>query len=86
VITGQTDLVVPPCPVAEIPRLALVPREAAQALGVSERTVGTWIADGTIPSVLIGRCRLIPVDSLRQWLAERAAGDTDGSGEGGPHA
>jgi excisionase family DNA binding protein len=67
------DLIVPTFPVAEIPRLALTPRETGQALGVSERTVNTWISEEILPSTKIGRCRLIPVDSLRQWLVERVA-------------
>jgi len=65
------DLIVPTSPVAEIPRIALTPRETAQSIGVSERTVNTWIAEDVLPSTLIGRCRLIPVAALREWLAAR---------------
>jgi len=73
----QTDLIVPTSPVAEIPRLALTPRETGQALGVSERTVNTWISEDILPSTKIGRCRLIPVDALRKWLAERVSYGAD---------
>ncbi len=69
------DLIVPASPVEPVPRVALQPREAAQAVGVSERTMSAWLNDGTIPSVKLGRCRLVPVDVLRQWLAEQANGN-----------
>ena len=72
------DLIVPASSVAPIPRLALTPREASQALGVSERTIGAWISEGILPSTKIGRCRLLPVDALRQWLVEKVSDDQDG--------
>jgi predicted DNA-binding transcriptional regulator AlpA len=56
------------------PRLALRPREAALALGISERTLWTMTqdADCHIPHIRVGRCVVYPVDGLRKWLAERA--------------
>jgi excisionase family DNA binding protein len=54
------------------PCLALRPREAAKALGVSERTLWTWTSDGTIPHVRRGKTILYPVDMLRRWLDEQA--------------
>jgi excisionase family DNA binding protein len=70
----RTDLVVPTCPTEPVPRIALTPAETAQALGRSERTVMSWIADGTIPSFKLGNSRLVPVDALRAWAATMAAG------------
>lgn len=60
--------------VAEIPRLALRPREAARAIGVCERTLFTLTQRGEIPAVKLGRRVLYPTDQLRQWLAERSEG------------
>jgi excisionase family DNA binding protein len=56
-----------------VPVLALRPREAAKALGVSERTLWSWTGDGLIPCVRIGTGRtvLYPVEMLRRWLEEQ---------------
>ncbi len=54
------------------PRLALRPREAAQSLGISERTLWGLTADGAIPHFKLGRLTLYPVDGLPEWLAEKA--------------
>lgn len=56
-----------------VPVLALRPREAAKALGVSERTLWSWTGDGLIPCVRVGASRtvLYPVDMLRRWLEEQ---------------
>lgn len=52
--------------------LALRPREAAAALGVSERTLWTWTHRGDVPHIRRGRTILYPMDSLRRWLDEQA--------------
>jgi predicted DNA-binding transcriptional regulator AlpA len=57
-------------PVAPIPRLALRRPEAAEALGVSERTLSAW---SDVPTVRIGGCVMYPVDQIREWLADQAA-------------
>ena len=53
--------------------LALRPREAAQALSISERHLFTLTKDGEIPCVRIGsgsrKTVLYPMESLRNWLA-----------------
>ena len=51
-------------------RLALRPQEAAVALGIGERTFRALLPE--IPHLREGRVVLIPVDSLRNWLRERA--------------
>lgn len=61
-----------PKPESAMPCLALRPREAAQALGVSQRTLWSWTNEGTIPHVRRGGLVLYPVDVLRQWLANHA--------------
>lgn len=64
--------------------LALRPREAAKALGISTRTLWQMTRDGRIPHVRIGgttrRTVLYPLDELRAWLA-RGATTTGGDHE-----
>ena len=50
-------------------RLALRPKEAAAALGVSERKLRQMLPD--LPHVHECGVVLIPVDLLREWLRER---------------
>jgi len=58
------------------PCLALRPREAAAALGVSERTLWDWTQRGDVPHVRRNNTILYPVDALRRWLAEEAGAKT----------
>jgi excisionase family DNA binding protein len=55
------------------PRLALSRRHAAEAAGVTTRTIGRWIRDG-LPSARVGRRRLVPVGPFAAWLAEHRPG------------
>jgi excisionase family DNA binding protein len=57
----------------DTPCLAMRPREAAKALGISERLLWDWTNRGEIPHIRIGKAILYPVDVLRCWLEERAA-------------
>ena len=50
-------------------RLALRPKEAAVALGVSERKLREILPE--LPTVRTGGVVLIPLDALREWLASR---------------
>ena len=59
-------------PKTEAPCLALRPREAAKALGVSERTLWDWTRQGTIPHVRRGKTILYPTAALARWLDEQA--------------
>ena len=52
--------------------LALRPRDAAKALGISERTLWTLTRRGQVPSVKLNRATLYPVESLKQWLRAKA--------------
>ena len=53
--------------------LALRPREAAKALGISERMLWSLTAPrGAIPAVRIGTCVLYPVAGLQAWLDRQA--------------
>ena len=51
-------------------RLALRPREAAAALGLSERAFRGLLP--RLPHYRAGNAVLIPVDSLRKWVNDQA--------------
>jgi excisionase family DNA binding protein len=55
--------------------LALRPRHAAQALGISERLLVELTRKGEIPSLTINRARLYRVEALNEWLKAREQGD-----------
>lgn len=65
----------------ETPCLAMRPREAAKALGISERLLWEWTDRDAVPHVRLGRVILYPVDSLRDWLQEQAASSAKDGGE-----
>jgi len=50
------------------PALLLTPKQAAEALAISPRTLWSMTAAGEIPHVRIGRCVRYPVDDLREWI------------------
>ena len=52
-------------------RIALRPKEAAEALGVSDRTLRTWMRDEELPYLRIDRGILIPIADLKEWINER---------------
>jgi len=54
-----------------IPPLALRPRDAALALGISERLLQDWAKHHGLPCVRLGQVVLYPVDEVRQWLRAR---------------
>ncbi|MBI1303547.1 MAG: hypothetical protein GC172_07130 [Phycisphaera sp.] len=59
--------------------LALRPREAAKALGISERMLWSLTAPrGTIQSVRVGSCALYPVTELQAWLDRQAQATSEG--------
>lgn len=50
-------------------RLAYSPKEAAQALGLSPKTVRNLIRAGKLPAVMIGSRRLlVPREGIIRWL------------------
>ena len=57
--------------------LALRPREAARALGISPRLLWQLTRDGCIPCVRVGsgtrKTVLYPVANLQTWLTRQAA-------------
>ncbi len=53
-------------------RLLLSPKEAAQALAVSERTLWQMTKDGVIESIRMGtRSVRYPVAGLERWIADQ---------------
>jgi hypothetical protein len=53
------------------PPLALRPREAAATIGVSTRTLERLTRTAEIDSVLIGRCRVYELETLKAYLLSR---------------
>ncbi len=51
-------------------RLALRPKEAADALGIGERTLRQILPE--LPHVRVGGVVLLPVEALRRWLLEQS--------------
>jgi len=51
-------------------RLALRPKEAAEALGISERTLRQILPE--LPHVRVGGVVLLPLEALRAWLTDQA--------------
>ena len=58
-------------------------RGVARLVGVSERTVKRWIAEGTLPSVKIGGARLVAKSDLERLLSQGLAGVDEPSDESG---
>jgi predicted DNA-binding transcriptional regulator AlpA len=57
----------------ETPCLSMRPKEAAAALGISERLLWDWTKRNSVPHVRIGGVVVYPTDSLRDWLQKQAA-------------
>lgn len=51
--------------------LSLRPRDAAAAIGVSVSTLERLVRSGEIDSVLIGRCRVFEIETLKAYLQSR---------------
>ena len=59
-------------------RLLLRPQEAANALGVSLRTIMGMVATNEIPFVRLGERNLrFPLEALRDWVASRTTWPTE---------
>ena len=59
-------------PSDDVPRLALRPKEAAQALGIGVRLLWSKTNSGEIPAVKIGARTVYPVALIEEYLAEQA--------------
>ena len=55
----------------KIDRLALSVSEAAEAIGVCRAQGYKMVASGELPSIDVGRRKLVPVVALRQFVEDR---------------
>jgi excisionase family DNA binding protein len=66
-----TSSVYQPPPKAADSALALRPRDAARALGISERTLWTLTKQGRVPHLRFGKAVRYPVHLLRTWMEQQ---------------
>lgn len=65
-------MIAPATPPESPIRLALRPKEAAEALGIGQRLLWELTNRGEIPCVRIGRAVTYPVELLTEWLRNQA--------------
>ena len=70
-MAASTTFYRPPAPATAYEPLALRPRQAAAAIGVSVSTLERLTRAGEITSVLVGRVRLYELKALESFLASR---------------
>lgn len=61
-------------PAREVSVLALRPRQAAEAIGVSESTLERWTKERGIPVIRLDRAVLYPVREVADWLTSKTEG------------
>ena len=49
-------------------QLLLRPEEAAKVLGIGRSKCYELIMRGELPSIVVGKCRRVPSEPLRQWV------------------
>jgi excisionase family DNA binding protein len=54
-------------------KLLLRVEEAAQMLGICRAKAYQLAKSGELPSIKLGSSRRVPIDALREWVAQRAA-------------
>ena len=69
-----------PAPPADTPRMLLRVSEVAVRLSLGETMIREMINRGELPAVRIGKAVRVPVDALRQWVAELQTSPEDGVG------
>ena len=52
--------------------LLITPRQAAEAMQVTERTIHNWMVAGILPSLKIGGARRIELDEVRKLIKLKA--------------
>ena len=67
-----------PTPTPAVPRLALRPKEAALALGLSPRKLWELTASKRIPCIRLDKAVLYSVAALETWLAQQAEAQAQG--------
>lgn len=61
-------------------RVAYRPREAAEVTGLSVRFLYYAIQHKDLPTIRVGRCRLITEKALREWLERKTDAPLDARG------
>jgi excisionase family DNA binding protein len=61
-------------PAREVPVLALRPRQAAEAIGVSESFLERLAKEDGFPVIRLGRAVLYPVREVADWLTSKTEG------------
>lgn len=56
----------------DMERLLLRPTEAADVIGIGRSKVYELLARGELPSIRIDGSIRVPMDELRQWIAQKA--------------
>lgn len=54
-------------------KLLLRPDQAAEVLGIGRSKVYALLADGTLPSVRVGKSVRVPAAELQSWVREHAS-------------
>lgn len=62
-------------------RLAYSVGEAAELIGCSRAWLYPFVLNGSLPSALVGRRRLIPRVALERWLASQTSAVADTAGD-----
>ncbi|ADB15811.1 DNA binding domain protein, excisionase family [Pirellula staleyi DSM 6068] len=57
-------------------KLALRSKEAAKALGISEKTLSKWTKENKIPHLRVNGIVLYPIEALSKWLESSMAQGT----------
>lgn len=67
-------------------KLLLKPEEAGAALGLCRSKIYVLLADGTLPSIRVGRSVRVPAEALRAWVDRQTveAKATTPTEHGGP--
>ncbi len=63
-----------------LPRVANQPREAAEVTALSLRFLYYAIQHKDLPTIRVGRCRLITEKALREWLGRKTEATVDTKG------
>ncbi len=62
---------------ANTPSRLLTARETAELLRIHLVTLYSWVAEGRIPSVRLGRKRLFDPEAVRRWLETHSDPERD---------
>lgn len=58
-------------------RIAVSVSEAASLIGVSRSSIYPRLLSGEVPSVVVGKRRLVPIAALREWLDSQLAAQAE---------